>query len=109
MEKLGKTVKRKWLKALRSGEIPQKTSELGQVKTGMCCLGVLAYVCGVPENLIKNRGSITQDLYNHSKYSLPASILNIEKGGQLSEKLIEFNDNKKWSFKKIATYIDRYL
>jgi hypothetical protein len=41
-----KTAKRKWTKALRGGAIKQADGALKTPEGAMCCLGVLAHVCG---------------------------------------------------------------
>ena len=41
---ISKTIKAKWVKALRSGRYPQGTGKLGNKAEGFCCLGVLACV-----------------------------------------------------------------
>lgn len=54
---MNKWVKRKWLRALRSGEYKQGTEVLGDAR-GYCCLGVLACEM-VPELANADGGMVT--------------------------------------------------
>lgn len=88
---LTKAQKRRWLKDLRSGELPQGTRML-QNGNGYCCIGVL------------KKGLVGRDLTWKEKQQLgvahnllPASI---------QGRLVLLNDIKKWGFNKIADWIE---
>ena len=49
MSKMDPKAKKKWLKALRSGDYCQTQGTLVD-ETGYCCLGVLAEVCGLKKD-----------------------------------------------------------
>lgn len=83
--KLKKSDKKKWVKALRSGEYIQGNGTLFY-DDKYCCLGVAEKVC-------------------HFKRLLTGD--HIPKVVQF--KLIDFNDKDKRSFNWIAYYIERYL
>lgn len=110
--KLAKAPKRKWLEALRSGKYKQATHQL-QIPAGVeptgdgfaqgkvdhprfCCLGVLCEATGA--------------VYNPGQAELPVSIqAAIKLDDDAQQMLIELNDDKEWSFKKIATWIEKHL
>lgn len=111
---MNKRLATKWVKALRSGEYKQGQHQLrnrpwvweyddygdaidGSPKGGEvqhCCLGVLYEV--VTEKQAPKRGL------------LPKSVLaqcGMSPDGQ--EKLVMFNDDRQWSFKKIANWVEK--
>lgn len=101
---MNKTIKRKWIKALRSGEYAQGE---GNLKCGpnldgemeYCCLGVLRAIC--PELKLKKSGE--------EEMLTPKSTE--EKIGLTYKqqiKLAKMNDSGR-SFNYIATYIERFL
>ena len=94
-----KELKRKWLKALRSGEYNQIEGELRSRK-GHCCLGVL---CDV---LDPSRW----DDYDYDGLDVEFEGALLAETGLTNEhhtELIEMNDTKLMSFKQIAIYIER--
>lgn len=97
--KLPKNVKTKWVKELRSNKYRQGTGELKFLgidnKYSFCCLGV-AKEC----KLTSSRTSFGDRNGFVSQRFLP---INVQK------KLVDFNDVEKWSFKKIANWIERNL
>lgn len=95
---MDKVLKKKWLSELRSGKYKQGFATLLQYNGNMCCLGVYAK-CVLGKNIKPAvRGALTAK--ERAELGLSQKHM---------EKLIEFNDAKRWSFKRIAAYIDRYL
>lgn len=93
---MDQTLKRRWIKALRSGKYQQTTGDLHNLGA-YCCLGVLCDIqnpsqtrwCGgdhVPPKGL--RAGLTDDDF---------------------EVLVEANDTARWSFDDIATYIEVML
>lgn len=109
-KKLPKRFKDKWVKMLRSGKYSQGQYTLrssikigNESKYSYCCLGVACLAAGYrPEDIGGN--CIYKDMYPKTP-----KILHFEQNNRITNKLIEFNDSGKWSFKKIATYIEKYL
>ena len=103
--KLPKKVKNKWVKALRSGLYKQgilklKDEEkivLGRTRPARyCCLGV-AYECGLAKT-------------EHGRSVLGESFLNENFAPiKLQKELAIRNDSGEWSFKRIATWIEKNL
>ncbi len=96
-----KRIKEKWLKDLRSGKFEQGSGELcyhsnEEDLDRYCCLGVLAAQKNAP-------GSMERCFLDENQ--LKWAGLTSEQQNKLSR----FNDVKRWSFKKIAAYIERYL
>lgn len=126
---MNKRVKKKWLKAIRSGEYVQGTGQLvtpPETKTGdheFCCLGVLTDLY-LEE---KNKGwdgafSLRSKIAAFNAAALPCEVYKwagldddnprVPFKGQLTE-LAELNDGsediKAKSFKQIANLIERHL
>lgn len=93
--KLPKQVKQKWVKALRSGDYKQAQFKLYDRATrSHCCLGV-ARAC----KLVKPNKKLAKD--GEVDYSfLPEKVQNT---------LINFNDSRKYSFDRIANWIEKHL
>jgi hypothetical protein len=95
--KLPSKVKNKWVRALRSGKWKKGSYKLKRSTDGdqtfkYCCLGVAAE-CSLAHP------SHNGDQYVRSEF-LPIYI---------QRDLSELNDYREWSFKRIATYIEKYL
>ena len=94
------SLKKKWLEALRSGKYKQTQGRLRHPTEGYCCLGLLAEVhedfSWLPSLQIL-RGD---DGYVCGEV-LPLDVLSQD----VQDKLTSLNDNKLWSFEKIADYI----
>lgn len=91
---MNKVIKTKWINALRSGRYKQCKGRLKK-GDGYCCLGVLAKVQGC-------------------KLPMAAGILNGRYSGYAAgleshsqSKLAGLNDNDDYSFKDIATFIEK--
>jgi len=107
--RLPKSFKNKWIKALRSGEYEQDRGHL-QTNDGYCCLGVACRIMHPKMNL--NFGDISE--YNFGKKKLenikvPKLLKTYSEKNPVTEILINLNDEKNYSFKKIATWIEKNL
>jgi hypothetical protein len=111
--KLPAVFKRKWLKALRSGEYVQCYSRLrdkgidkddNTINT-YCCLGVACEVVGYRPPL--GKGFISKKSKRPSQADKVPDILRGSDG--IAHNLSDFNDNHGWSFKKIAAWVDKNL
>lgn len=132
--KMDPKLKAKWVAALRSGEYLQGDGYLVQVdgddeedgEHKFCCLGVL---CDIVRDDKRNPGYDWAENYGLIRFAGNGQLLDTELNDELRElvglpeevqdELINFNDghyNQKtgnydqpWSFKKIATYIEKNL
>lgn len=129
--KLRKSVKKLWLKALRSGEYKQTTSSLREEdengKATYCCLDVL---CDIHRKVRKQANCKWDgNSYMDENGVLPSAVAKWAFGGSSSTKtkakfkpnsqlnprlpsgdtLTELNDYKRFSFKRIATQIEKHL
>ncbi len=110
-----KSIKNKWVKALRSGKYKQGTGQL-RSENGMsfCCLGVLATIVDPYQKTWEPTNGYFADEESPGKWGLSIHEVQAQllgKGGLgvgVAQKLGKFNDNGK-SFKWIASYIERYL
>lgn len=94
-------LKKKWLEALRSGEIKQVQ---GYLKTdfGMCCLGVLCEVSGIGE------WHMTGSLYaymNATGYP-PEQVSQLAGFHNNEEMFLAARNDDGWTFAEIADYIE---
>ena len=106
---MNKRIKKIWLKALRSGKYEQGAGTLKQIdqegRPRYCCLGVLQESIGC---------KISMDRYfeyRESKLTMLSDYMRNKVG--LSKKhaleLAIYNDDKVWSFKKIADWVEKNL
>lgn len=112
--RLPKAFKKKWLKALRSGEFTQAKRVLFSNGGGYCCLGVACRIAH-PKMDIINKGFMDKD--DFGKKLKDIKVPNILKGSNgtmdddynpIVDKLSKMNDDGK-SFKMIASYIEKNL
>lgn len=102
--KMKKTIKTKWLAALRSGKFAQcdgslrKEDYLGSGRDAYCCLGVLHF-CATGKNPRLDKGLLSKNV---------CSAVGVRRGG-VTEKLVEMNDGQGKSFKQIANWVEKYL
>lgn len=109
---MDKTLKKKWVKALRSGRYKQTEGVLreeqgnranGKPIYGYCCLGVLC-------NVANYRGWIGDSLHDMGDGDITS--VSTKKSGltesQIS-KLISMNDEDQLSFKGIADWIEKKI
>jgi hypothetical protein len=126
-----KSIKKKWLKALRSGEYQQTTGQLRQGsydgQTSFCCLGVLCNLHAQahpeiaaqnydPEHYMGSFGALPLEvvvwagLDKHATDLEDTEEVNIKVTYRDEETtLIKLNDEEGLSFKKIANVIERCL
>jgi len=103
--------KKKWLKALRSGKFAQGGGSLCRDDdtgaTSFCCLGVLAHLDTDEDwkshwsgeySLDGDHGELTPRY--RDKYGLNMDSC---------KRLVNLNDTMEWSFKRIATWIEKHL
>jgi hypothetical protein len=115
MKKLPIDIKEKWVAALRSKKYKQIKGQLTDHAGGFCCLGVLAAECGKRGVTIDSLGDETQILpeYVNAKtfnvltqiFETPQDLPPETPQGML----IDMNDDRGYSFKKIATWIEKNL
>lgn len=103
-------IKKKWVKALRSGKYKQAVNRLHWPKEGThCCLGVLAAEC----DALNKDGSTRSKLGpGGAKYigALPHKFLQqIGLSAVAQNELIKKNDVYRETFGAIADYIEEYL
>lgn len=114
-EKLPRAFKTKWIEALRSGKYKQGHCRLRKKDrtTGVvryCCLGVAAELCGLKFN---EKASF---IANHSDYKVrgirkvPAILRGYTSiGNPIPNTFSKMNDMDGYSFRKIATWIEKNL
>lgn len=117
--KLTKSLKNKWVKALRSGNYKQGKKCLKdkneQGNYVYCCLGVMADICGLKPKLGRDTVYIGGKNFNNwclntvalKGYTKIPTILHGDEG--ISSTLVGMNDYKGCSFEKIADYIEKNL
>lgn len=118
-----KEVKKKWLKALTSGEYTQGKNALKTTKGNYCCLGVL---CDIHRKTVKKAGckwDKETNAYLTETGSLPSEVMKwagIDKdivgdSGRFkfsngkSTTLAILNDDKGYGFTRIADVIKKYF
>jgi hypothetical protein len=98
---VNKQLKAAWIKALRSGEYEQGTELLKTGDGAYCCLGVLCKVAGkrIPS------GEMNLDGFPALRKLRDECGLGKETGESIQANLTNLNDNERWSFKRIASWI----
>lgn len=112
--KLPKAFKNKWIKALRSGDYQQCGGKLYNGE-GYCCLGVACKILH-PKIKLEGKGVISKKELGNSYKNIKVPKLlhgygnmnNVE-GNLVVNKLAGMNDSGKYSFKRIATWIEKNL
>jgi len=102
---MDKQIKQKWVKALRSGRYKQAYGCLYNNDKGYCCLGVLAKVQRVPDEVISGRGFLEYDLAGLAA-GLPMKSQRVL--SRLNDKKDDDGLPAGKSFKEIADYIEKY-
>lgn len=104
-----KTIKKKWLKALRSGRYKQCRQELCNSK-GYCCLGVLARISGSKKQHLKF-DNCKKDYRIHKFGGLlsPKFLREVGMKDLTQKRLSDMNDYDRKSFEEIADYIEKKL
>ncbi len=108
-KKPSKTLKAKWIKALRSGEYSQTKQELyNGAENAFCCLGVLACVAGKDKKDLDGESTLDDvglgnliGVYNDTDAG--------DEVDTYQSRLSVLNDDGNKSFNYIASYIERYL
>ena len=107
-----KSLRNRWVKALRSGKYTQGQGKLRNVDNQFCCLGVLADVCDVtwrrlrPNELRRHCGFTRWERWgadlpsDHPQFGLSQPQLLA---------LIRLNDDCGWTFKRIAKWIEKHV
>lgn len=112
---MNKEVKTKWLKALRSKKAKQIDGTLKEIDddgnvAGHCCLGVLCEIHQVSHPGFKWRGDATPTYgAKHASDSTLTKTVRSWAGLSIAacEKLVELNDEDKFTFRQIANYISK--
>jgi hypothetical protein len=126
-EKMNPRVKQMWIDALRSGNYKQGTAALKSAKNEYCCLGVLCDLHRKSTKSSKNKWvKIDKDssAFNYvagkeeDACLLPKAVQKwsgvledgryVKRNNQLNT-LIILNDEREYSFKKIADVIEKYF
>lgn len=93
-------LKKKWVRALRSGRYKQGRNALRTHLGSYCCLGVLCKVAkvsfAVDDTTLDDAGPAAESLLSFNK----------REGDELERILAEANDIYRWSFEEIANYIE---
>ena len=98
---------KRWVKALRSGKYKQCDGHLANGKGAFCCLGVaceLAKEAGVIKDYRRSDGALPVDVRTWLGLKSTAGTM---EGKRKYADLTDYNDNAKWTFKKIAALIER--
>ena len=90
------TIKKKWIRALRSGRYEQANRFLMSPQGGFCCLGVLGKIQGLPDDKLCLQ--MTSDLPRGKNARLSRAA---------RDRLAGMNDDGK-TFEEIAAYIARH-
>jgi hypothetical protein len=107
--KLPVKMKATWIAALRSGKYKQGRNRLARnsEKPGeyeFCCMGVL----GISQK--RRLKNILNAEFLSEVNLCPAALLAKDPDGtDMEERLADFNDERGWSFKRIATWIEKNL
>lgn len=111
---LPKRIKARWLKWLRSGKYAQMQGTLkGKIDRnagsgyGFCCLGVLRECMTPKEREAMKVDMSALSLLVHVDRRDGASSYYAVVNDKSQDRLTRLNDDKQWSFKKIAAYIER--
>lgn len=108
--KIDPAFKKRWLKALRSGEYKGATGLLCALKNngeprGFCCLGVAGHLAGMPVSQFGDFGMLDGKVIKGFKTKIPKAL---QGSGDLPSILARMNDNKH-GFKRIADWIEKNL
>ena len=111
--KLPKKFKAKWVKALRSGKYKKTVSQLAQKhevkgekpQYQYCVLGVAGKICGISDSVLEEYGNLDKDIVKNK--NVPKIL--VEGESLIPDKLISMNDGGRYSFNKLADWIETNL
>ena len=105
------SIKKKWMKLLRSGEYKQGTSMLyNEDSKKYCCLGLLGKACGLKESVMNEIDlpeTVSKTMFgvaNDFNWEVP--IIDND-NGNIDIPLYGLNDEDRLSFKRIADIIEK--
>ena len=110
MIKMKKTWKKKWVAALRSGKYKQTRQQLAYKHNdgdkSYCCLGVLCDITGK-----RYKGNHAYPHKGITKLVFPKGVTHsqVMDDGSVYDSAALLNDCKRWSFKRIATWVEKNL
>ena len=93
---MNRTIKARWVAALKSGDFTQGTHTLAYQKT-FCCLGVLCHI----QDPLNTRGWRGE--------AVPPRALTAGLTVDELDLLVEANDDQGWKFWEIAEFVDATL
>lgn len=111
-----KSVKRKFLSALRSGKFKQTTEQLCEVDTDdntehFCCLGLLCAIHNAEVSPNKSNWAVNNgNAFYMGELDMPPSVVEKWSGlsGQEMRVLAGLNDNDRYTFSQIADYVEKH-
>lgn len=104
-----KSVKQKWIAALRSGNFKQGRSFLRDEQDNCCCLGVLLDICGAKWSFVdKPLYDVKAYKSDLSDHRMPSLEFDASVGLRNAGDLAVLNDSGK-SFEQIADWIEENL
>lgn len=106
---MDKKIKKMWLLDLRGGQYDQTRGELCQDGEEFCCLGVL---CNIHSEAIGGGWDDTEYDWQYDGHCCQPSKAVMDwsgLGSEAIEDLVNMNDDKRWSFRRIATWIEKNL
>lgn len=105
-----KGIKRRWIRALRSGRYKQARRKL-RGDNGYCCLGVLCDISGKGNWRELNTGCWVYDYRGLSSSAYPCEEIRKSIGLRSveMEELISMNDSEKTNFDTIADWIENRI
>lgn len=113
---MNKTIKRKWISALKSGKYGQTREKLKSKNGTFCCLGVLCDIYAKEKNKKWHTNEDDEKMMemDDSDGSLPKSVMKwagLNSGNPKinGHTLSEWNDQEEYKFKEIATLIEKGL
>lgn len=92
-----------WIDGLKNTRVLQGIGELGDSKTGYCCLGYGCKRLGIPYN---KRDEVSEEFQFNVGLKDDHGIFDGEYVGCYCS-LVELNDDLKWSFRKISTFLKK--
>lgn len=108
---LSARIKARWVKALRSGKYKQTTGTLKEIEVGngvsFCCLGVLRECLTTKEREAADVEMDNNSLLVCTGRNTAGNPYYAVVPEHIQDRLAGKNDTKGWSFKKIASYIER--